>query len=193
VPPVDERYLFDPFHRGANAATNTPGNGLGLHLVRRMMEAQNGSVMYRRAAGGGASFVLALLSRKKPYDRKRILLVEDEAGLRRTLSDLLASEGYSVESAADGLVAQELAIRGVFDLIVLDVMLPSRSGFDVCRYLRKNGVQTPVLMLTARSELNNKVQGFQGRRRRLPDQTFDSRGTTGPRPGIASAHGIRRA
>ena len=60
VPPVDERYLFDPFHRGANAATNTPGNGLGLHLVRRMMEAQNGSVMYRRAAGGGASFVLAL-------------------------------------------------------------------------------------------------------------------------------------
>jgi signal transduction histidine kinase len=60
VPPVDERYLFDPFHRGANAATNTPGNGLGLHLVRRMMEAQNGSVMYRRAAGGGASFMLTL-------------------------------------------------------------------------------------------------------------------------------------
>ena len=89
--------------------------------------------------------------------RKRILLVEDEAGLRRTLSDLLASEGYSVESAADGLVAQELAIRGGFDLIVLDVMLPSRSGCDVCRYIRKSGVQTPVLMLTARSELNNKV------------------------------------
>jgi len=60
VPPVDERYLFDPFHRGANAATNTPGNGLGLHLVRRMMESQNGSVTYRRAAGGGASFVLTL-------------------------------------------------------------------------------------------------------------------------------------
>ena len=93
--------------------------------------------------------------------RKRILLVEDEAGLRRTLSDLLASEGYSVESAADGLVAQERAMSEAFDLIVLDVMLPSRSGFDVCRHLRKNGVQTPVLMLTARSELNNKVQGFK--------------------------------
>ena len=60
VPPVDERYLFDPFHRGANAATNTPGNGLGLHLVQRMMEAQDGSVTYRRAAGGGASFMLTL-------------------------------------------------------------------------------------------------------------------------------------
>jgi signal transduction histidine kinase len=60
VPQVDERYLFDPFHRGANAATNTPGNGLGLHLVQRMMEAQGGSVTYRRAAGGGASFMLTL-------------------------------------------------------------------------------------------------------------------------------------
>jgi signal transduction histidine kinase len=60
VPLVDERYLFDPFHRGTNAATNTPGNGLGLHLVRRMMEAQDGSVTYRRATGGGASFMLTL-------------------------------------------------------------------------------------------------------------------------------------
>jgi two-component system alkaline phosphatase synthesis response regulator PhoP len=48
-----------------------------------------------------------------------------------------------------------------FDLIILDVMLPSRNGFDICRHLRKNGVNTPILMLTARSELNNKVQGFK--------------------------------
>src|SRR5262245_47509945 len=93
--------------------------------------------------------------------KRRILLVEDEAGLRRTLTDLLLSDGYSVESSADGLAAQDLAIRETFDLIVLDVMLPSRSGFDVCRHLRKNGIQTPILMLTARSELNNKVQGFK--------------------------------
>ncbi|HLQ75900.1 MAG TPA: response regulator transcription factor [Terriglobia bacterium] len=93
--------------------------------------------------------------------RRRILLVEDEPGLRRTLTDLLAAEGYAVESSADGLAAQELAIREPFDLIVLDVMLPSRSGFDVCKHLRKNGVKTPILMLTARSELNNKVLGFK--------------------------------
>ena len=48
-----------------------------------------------------------------------------------------------------------------FDLIILDVMLPSKNGFDVCRHLRKNGVNTPILMLTARTELNNKVQGFK--------------------------------
>src|SRR5437762_8510406 len=93
--------------------------------------------------------------------RRRILLVEDEPGLRRTLSDLLAGDGYSVETSADGAQAEDRAMRETFDLIILDVMLPSRSGFDVCRNLRKNGLQTPVLMLTARSELNNKVQGFK--------------------------------
>jgi two-component system alkaline phosphatase synthesis response regulator PhoP len=66
-----------------------------------------------------------------------------------------------VESAADGLAGQELATRDTFELIILDVMLPSRSGFEVCRQLRKNGIQAPILMLTARSELNNKVQGFK--------------------------------
>lgn len=93
--------------------------------------------------------------------RRRILLVEDEPGLQRTLKDLLASGGYTVETNADGADAQALAERDSFDLIVLDVMLPSRSGFDVARNLRKNGIQTPILMLTARTELNNKVQGFK--------------------------------
>jgi signal transduction histidine kinase len=60
VPLVDEKHLFDPFQRGANAATNTPGNGLGLHLVRRMMEAQKGTVTYSRAENGGACFTLTL-------------------------------------------------------------------------------------------------------------------------------------
>ena len=91
----------------------------------------------------------------------RILLVEDESNLRRTLTDLLKSDGYKVESSGDGAEAQDLAMSKGFDLIILDVMLPSRSGFEVCRHLRKNGVNTPILMLTARSELNNKVQGFK--------------------------------
>ena len=91
----------------------------------------------------------------------RILLVEDEPNLRRTLTDLLRSDGYVVESSDDGLKGQELATKNPFDLIILDVMLPSRDGFEVCRRLREDGVNTPVLMLTARSELNNKVQGFK--------------------------------
>jgi DNA-binding response OmpR family regulator len=91
----------------------------------------------------------------------RILLVEDETNLRRTVSDLLKSDGYTVESSGDGLEAQTMAMTQAFDLIILDVMLPSRNGFDICRHLRKNGVNTPILMLTARSELNNKVQGLK--------------------------------
>jgi two-component system alkaline phosphatase synthesis response regulator PhoP len=91
----------------------------------------------------------------------RILLVEDETNLRRTVTDLLKSDGYTVESSGDGLEAQKLAMSQAYDLIILDVMLPSRNGFDICRHLRKNGVNTPILMLTARSELNNKVQGLK--------------------------------
>src|SRR6185369_9008120 len=91
----------------------------------------------------------------------RILLVEDETNLRRTVTDLLKSDGYTVESSGDGLEAQKMALSQPFDLIILDVMLPSRNGFDVCRHLRKNGVNVPILMLTARSELNNKVQGLK--------------------------------
>jgi two-component system alkaline phosphatase synthesis response regulator PhoP len=93
--------------------------------------------------------------------RARILLVEDETNLRRTLTDLLKSEGYVVESSGDGLEAQNMALSQAYDLIILDVMLPSRNGFDICRHLRKSGVNTPILMLTARSELNNKVQGLK--------------------------------
>jgi two-component system alkaline phosphatase synthesis response regulator PhoP len=91
----------------------------------------------------------------------RILLVEDEPNLRRTLTDLLKSDGYFVESSGDGIEGQELAMKSPFDVIILDVMLPSRSGFEVCRRLRESGNNTPILMLTARSELNNKVQGFK--------------------------------
>jgi two-component system alkaline phosphatase synthesis response regulator PhoP len=91
----------------------------------------------------------------------RILLVEDETNLRRTITDLLKSDGYEVESSGDGLEAQNMAMSRAYDLIILDVMLPSRNGFDICRHLRKNGVNTPILMLTARSELNNKVQGLK--------------------------------
>jgi two-component system, OmpR family, alkaline phosphatase synthesis response regulator PhoP len=94
-------------------------------------------------------------------NHRRILLVEDETNLRRTVSDLLKSDGYNVESSGDGMEAQDMAMSHPYDLIILDVMLPSRNGFDICRHLRKNGVNTPILMLTARSELNNKVQGLK--------------------------------
>jgi two-component system, OmpR family, alkaline phosphatase synthesis response regulator PhoP len=92
---------------------------------------------------------------------RRILLVEDEVGLVMTLTDRLQAEGFSVDSCTDGERGLEQATEGAYDLIVLDVMLPKKSGFDVCRKLRERGVETPVLMLTARSQVVDKVVGLQ--------------------------------
>ena len=91
----------------------------------------------------------------------KLLLVEDEAGLRLTLSDRLASEGYAVETASDGQSGFERAARGGYDLVVLDVMLPRMNGFDVCRELRRRGVETPILMLTARGQVVDRVVGLK--------------------------------
>lgn len=92
---------------------------------------------------------------------RRLLLVEDEPGLAVTLTDLLTSEGYEVEAVADGARGFALARAGGFNIIVLDVMLPGKNGFDVCRDLRQCGVRTPVLMLTARGQLVDKVLGLK--------------------------------
>jgi len=93
--------------------------------------------------------------------RPRVLVVEDEAGLRLTLSDRLTSEGYAVETASDGEVGLASAATGAYDLIVLDVMLPRVNGFDVCRQVRQRGVATPILMLTARGQVVDKVVGLK--------------------------------
>jgi two-component system alkaline phosphatase synthesis response regulator PhoP len=91
----------------------------------------------------------------------RLLLVEDEPGLQLTLSDRLISEGYRVETAGDGDTAVRRASGEPFDIIVLDVMLPGRDGFDVARTLRQQGVATPILMLTARTLVVDRVVGLK--------------------------------
>jgi two-component system alkaline phosphatase synthesis response regulator PhoP len=91
----------------------------------------------------------------------RILLVEDEPGLILTLTDRLTSEGYWVVSASDGIAGFEKARSEEFDLIILDVMLPGKNGYDVARDLRQNSVDTPILMLTAKGEIIDKVLGLK--------------------------------
>jgi DNA-binding response OmpR family regulator len=93
--------------------------------------------------------------------RRRVLLVEDEPSLVLTLTDRLESEGYAVESVADGDEAFERARMGAFDLILLDVALPGRGGFDVLRDLRQERVETPVVMLTARGQVVDRVLGLK--------------------------------
>ena len=90
-----------------------------------------------------------------------ILLVEDEEGLRMTLSDRLRSEGYAVDFAGDGDDGLNKATNLPFDLIILDIILPGRSGLDVCRAVRIAGVATPILLLTARDQTVDKVLGLK--------------------------------
>ena len=91
----------------------------------------------------------------------RILVVEDEPGIALGLEDDLKIEGYEVEVAGDGLTALRRAREAAFDLIVLDVMLPGKDGFDVCRELRRGGQRTPILMLTAKAQEAEKVLGLE--------------------------------
>ena len=91
----------------------------------------------------------------------RILVVEDEPGIALGLEDDLKLEGYDVEVVGDGVSACRRAREGSFDLIILDVMLPGKDGFDVCRELRRSGLRTPILMLTAKTQEAEKVLGLE--------------------------------
>jgi len=91
----------------------------------------------------------------------KILLVEDEDGLIITLTDRLRSEGFDVTSANDGRKGFELAAANDYDLLILDVMLPKKNGYDICRDLRQKGISTPILMLTAKGETIDKVLGLK--------------------------------
>jgi two-component system alkaline phosphatase synthesis response regulator PhoP len=90
----------------------------------------------------------------------RILVAEDEAGIALALEDDLTLEGHLVTVAGDGVTAAALARAEPFDLILLDVMLPHKDGFEVCRELRRAGVRTPILILTARTQEAEKVMGL---------------------------------
>ena len=91
----------------------------------------------------------------------RILIVEDEPAMRMGLKDNFEFESYEVEMAVDGQEGLEKVKNGTFDLIVLDVMMPKMSGFDVCKALRKMGIMTPIVFLTAKSEEIDKVLGLE--------------------------------
>lgn len=90
----------------------------------------------------------------------RILLIEDDESMRLGLGDMLHGEGYTVRVAADGLAGLEMAAGNPFDAIILDVMLPGLDGLALCRELRKRGSRTPVLMLTARAWVSQRVEGL---------------------------------
>ena len=196
--PDDLPHIFEPFYRGRYALDQQiHGNGLGLSLVKRIAEAHGGRVTVKSAPGAGLDVhaapagarrrrrrrrrsrragpgAIAGRSQRRPAERtlaaKRVLLVEDEPGLVLTLTDRLQSEGYEVGVGDRRPIGPRARHARAWDVILLDVMLPGASGFDVCRDLRQQGVTTPIIMLTARGQVVDKVLGLQARRRRLPDQ-----------------------
>lgn len=90
----------------------------------------------------------------------RILIVEDEVRLAGTLADMVGEDGYTADVAHDGEAGLDSALSGIYDAIVLDVMLPRLDGFEVLKRMRSEGLQTPVLMLTAKSDLIDRVHGL---------------------------------
>ena len=93
-------------------------------------------------------------------DEKRILVVEDDTSIREGVADALRSEGYGVLTAKEGLTGLQMGLREDPDLIILDVMMPGLDGFEVLRRLRKDAVETPVLILTARGLERDRVKGL---------------------------------
>src|SRR5258707_1925775 len=92
---------------------------------------------------------------------EKILVVEDDDVIRMALADRLQSEGYTVEFATDGEEGLRKTTNDSFDLVILDIMLPRKNGFDVCRDIRMAGVVVPILMLTARGQTIDKVLGLK--------------------------------
>jgi DNA-binding response OmpR family regulator len=94
-------------------------------------------------------------------DRARVLVVEDEEALSAALAEGLQKDGFRVEVVDDGLVALDVSLTRPYDVIVVDLMLPSLSGLDVCARLREAGVHTPVLVLTARTTENDQIRALR--------------------------------
>ncbi|PKQ65957.1 response regulator transcription factor [Raineya orbicola] len=90
----------------------------------------------------------------------KVLIIEDDHTLNKNISEALSAEGFDVMTLFDGSLVERTTKREQFDCIILDINLPGKNGFELCKHFRKNNITTPVIMLTAFSELEDKVQGF---------------------------------
>jgi DNA-binding response OmpR family regulator len=90
-----------------------------------------------------------------------VLLIEDEPGIRMAIKDELEFEGFQVRLAEDGIAGLESVLRDPPDLVVLDLMLPGKNGFEICREIRQRGIATPVIILTARGQEVDKIRGLE--------------------------------
>lgn len=90
----------------------------------------------------------------------KILLVEDEIRLAEALTQILCRQGYQVDMTGDGVEAQDYAETGVYDVVILDRMLPNKEGVEILKHIRKKGIMTPVIFLTAKDALSDRIEGL---------------------------------
>ena len=165
---VDQARIFDRFYRvTAVESQHIPGAGLGLTLATHIVKAHGGDLNVESSVGVGSTFTIQLplpenasAERLEARRMSRILVVEDDPAILRGLVDNLKRELHEVLTASDGETGYRLIQEKKPDLIVLDLMLPKLSGYEVCRQLRANKISTPILMLTARGEETDRVVGL---------------------------------
>lgn len=105
----------------------------------------------------------------------KILIVEDDRILADSLKDMLTKKGFDVEAVYDGEDGSQYAMLGVYDLLILDVMMPKMNGYEVARYVRSKRCSTPILMLTAKSSLEDRIEGLNAGADYYLTKPFDSR------------------
>ena len=173
VPPDEHEAVFEKFYRGRPSGERVvSGTGLGLAIAREIVHAHRGAISIEDVKPHGARFVIVLPvgpPHRHPIRRggvmtiperpTRILVVDDEEQIRRALKSILSTRGYTLDMAVNAQEALIKAIDSPPDLVVLDLMLPDRSGIEVCRELR-TWMTAPILILSVRAGEAEKIQAL---------------------------------
>ncbi len=162
IAPAEHTRIFEKFYRvGRSETQGRRGSGVGLALVRHVAEAHRRPRDRAERARPGQPLHAVAAPRSGRRRVPRILIVDDEPEIVRGLEDNLRFEGYETLSATSGEEGLARALGEAPDLVLLDIMMPRLSGWDVCRELRRRGVDVPVIMLTARGEEVDRVRGLE--------------------------------
>jgi len=168
IPPEFLDQIFDPFFRVKQVRSGTKGLGLGLSIVRTLVELQGGTIAARSELGKGSelSFTIPLFPTVAmprggaSAETPRILVVEDDPDIRQLLQDRLQAMGYRIQSAVDGVHAVEVMRGERFEGMILDMGIPFIDGMDVLQHIRKWDQQIPIVMITASDSKESAVRAI---------------------------------
>ncbi len=167
IPAAEHGKIFDRFYRiGSELRRETKGAGIGLSIVRHIAEGHGGTVNVESGHGTGSKFSLRLplvppcSLKTLEEDVQNPRIVEDELPMRNALFDLLQAQGYRVVTESDGESGLARALSEEFDLLLLDVMMPKLDGFSLCAEVRRRLPELPILMLTAKGQVDDRVTGL---------------------------------